>query len=90
VLEYKEDLSSYYKHSYGSALNKDVGCPAVKDFIDRFRYDLGDLLVYLHYPIRLHSMALNLLSTLTTLFNDIFKFADCIVWMRVDNALEGI
>jgi hypothetical protein len=43
VLEYKEDLSAYYKHGYGNYLNKDVGCLAVKDFLERFRYDLRDL-----------------------------------------------
>ncbi|XP_023702394.1 multiple inositol polyphosphate phosphatase 1-like [Cryptotermes secundus] len=36
VLEYKEDLSAYYKHGYGSDLNKKVGCVLVKDFLDRF------------------------------------------------------
>ncbi|XP_021920643.1 multiple inositol polyphosphate phosphatase 1-like isoform X2 [Zootermopsis nevadensis] len=37
VLEYKEDLDSYYKRGFGTEMNKLVGCPLAKDFIDRFR-----------------------------------------------------
>ncbi|CAB3229789.1 unnamed protein product [Arctia plantaginis] len=32
-LEYAEDLETYYKYSYGSALNKDIGCATVKDMM---------------------------------------------------------
>ncbi|KDR19047.1 multiple inositol polyphosphate phosphatase 1-like isoform X3 [Zootermopsis nevadensis] len=36
VLEYREDLELYYSTGYGNDLNKKVGCPPVKDFLDRF------------------------------------------------------
>ncbi|PNF38918.1 hypothetical protein B7P43_G07444 [Cryptotermes secundus] len=36
ALEYIEDLELYYSTGYGNDLNKKVGCPPVKDFIDRF------------------------------------------------------
>jgi len=39
-LEYKEDLESYYRRGPGNRMNKHVGCPAAKDFLDRFRYEL--------------------------------------------------
>jgi multiple inositol-polyphosphate phosphatase/2,3-bisphosphoglycerate 3-phosphatase len=37
ALEYIEDLELYYSTGYGNDLNRKVGCPPVKDFIDRFR-----------------------------------------------------
>jgi hypothetical protein len=37
VLEYREDLLLYYNLGYGNDLNPKVGCPPVKDFLDRFR-----------------------------------------------------
>ncbi|XP_069691317.1 multiple inositol polyphosphate phosphatase 1-like [Periplaneta americana] len=36
VMEYREDLLYYYYAGYGMDLNKQVGCPPVKDFLDRF------------------------------------------------------
>jgi hypothetical protein len=38
ILEYKEDLESYYKRGFGNEMNKHVGCPLAKDLLDRFRY----------------------------------------------------
>lgn len=36
VMEYREDLLYYYYAGYGMDLNTQVGCPPVKDFLDRF------------------------------------------------------
>lgn len=36
ILEYKEDLESYYKRGFGNEMNKHVGCPLAKDLLDRF------------------------------------------------------
>lgn len=36
VLEYREDLESFYKSGFGNIMNKDVGCPLAKNFLDRF------------------------------------------------------
>lgn len=35
TLEYREDLSYFYKSSHGSKLNKNVKCSAVKDMLKR-------------------------------------------------------
>ncbi|XP_047024736.1 multiple inositol polyphosphate phosphatase 1-like [Helicoverpa zea] len=40
-LEYAEDLETYYKYGYGSALNKDVGCTHVKDMMNFFENYVG-------------------------------------------------
>uniref|UniRef100_A0A2A4J0D4 Multiple inositol polyphosphate phosphatase 1 n=1 Tax=Heliothis virescens TaxID=7102 RepID=A0A2A4J0D4_HELVI len=40
-LEYAEDLETYYKYGYGSALNKDVGCTHVKDMMSFFDNFVG-------------------------------------------------
>ncbi|PSN34766.1 Multiple inositol polyphosphate phosphatase 1 [Blattella germanica] len=37
LLEYREDLEDYYQAGYGNDLNIKLGCPPVKDFMDRFR-----------------------------------------------------
>ncbi|GFG36484.1 hypothetical protein Cfor_11822 [Coptotermes formosanus] len=36
VLEYREDLESFYIRGFGNSMNKDVGCPLAKNFLDRF------------------------------------------------------
>lgn len=36
LLEYIQDLKFYYKYGYGDELNKDIGCPPVKDMFERF------------------------------------------------------
>lgn len=36
MLEYHQDLSYYYKSSYGSAVNKNIQCKTVKDMLERF------------------------------------------------------
>ncbi|PSN48762.1 hypothetical protein C0J52_05187 [Blattella germanica] len=36
IWEYYNDLKYYYNTGYGIAMNKDVACPPVKDFLDRF------------------------------------------------------
>lgn len=34
LLEYAEDLETYYKYGYGKDLNKKVGCSYVKDMVN--------------------------------------------------------
>nr|CAD7202271.1 unnamed protein product [Timema douglasi] len=36
VLDFKEDLISYYQYSYGNEMNARLGCPAVSDLIQHF------------------------------------------------------
>jgi hypothetical protein len=36
-MEYREDLEYYYRFGYGNEINVKLGCPPVKDLIDRFR-----------------------------------------------------
>ncbi|XP_012271843.1 multiple inositol polyphosphate phosphatase 1 [Orussus abietinus] len=37
VLEYEEDLYSYYYSGYGREVNEKLGCPPLKDMFDHFR-----------------------------------------------------
>lgn len=37
MLEYGEDLMSFYKEGYGNELNRKVGCPPLKDWYERFQ-----------------------------------------------------
>ncbi|KAJ9582188.1 hypothetical protein L9F63_003475, partial [Diploptera punctata] len=36
ILEYRDDLIYYYNTGYGIEMNQQVGCPPIKDLIDRF------------------------------------------------------
>lgn len=36
LLEYGEDLKSYYSHGYGNVRSKTLGCPLARDMFDRF------------------------------------------------------
>ena len=38
VLEYAEDLETYYKQGYGFELNYRQACPLVNDLVTRIRY----------------------------------------------------
>ena len=38
VLEYAEDLKTYYKQGYGFQLNYKQACPLLQDLITRIRY----------------------------------------------------
>ncbi|XP_065205116.1 multiple inositol polyphosphate phosphatase 1-like [Planococcus citri] len=35
VMEYREDLKHYYTSGYGSTLSEKIGCPLVKDMVDK-------------------------------------------------------
>ncbi|XP_012256732.2 uncharacterized protein LOC105686456 [Athalia rosae] len=37
ILEYKDDLEDYYKHSYGHEYNTKLGCPLMKEMFDGFK-----------------------------------------------------
>jgi multiple inositol-polyphosphate phosphatase/2,3-bisphosphoglycerate 3-phosphatase len=37
LMEYREDLDYYYHSGYGNEINVRLGCPTVKDLINRFR-----------------------------------------------------
>lgn len=36
ILEYLEDLKYYYKTGYGLDINTKIGCPPIKDMIEKF------------------------------------------------------
>ena len=36
TLEFLQDLYYYYKSGYGNQLNRNIGCPLIKDMMDRF------------------------------------------------------
>lgn len=36
LLEYAEDLKSYFKSGYGNRVSPKIGCGPIKDFYDRF------------------------------------------------------
>lgn len=40
LMEYREDLEYYYRSGYGNEINVKLGCPTVKDLINRFRWQL--------------------------------------------------
>ncbi|KAL1116077.1 hypothetical protein AAG570_005572 [Ranatra chinensis] len=41
IMEYYQDLKHYYRTGYGNDLSYKVGCPIVKDLIDRFNRGSG-------------------------------------------------
>lgn len=59
MLEYHQDLSYYYKSSYGSEINKNIQCKTVKDMLERFENEkLPEVTVYFT-----HSAAVQLFLT---------------------------
>ncbi|XP_067005403.2 multiple inositol polyphosphate phosphatase 1 [Anabrus simplex] len=74
ILEYSEDLHYYYKDGFGHQINIDLGCPLIKDLIERFSELEGENVVRGQHPVGVfyfsHSSMIHMFQSALGVYKD--------------------